>query len=38
MKNTKGNHRRMEFMAINHHGVIGNTYDTPTISRGAIKA
>jgi len=35
-KRKKGNHRRTEVSADTSCGVIGNTYNTPTLSRGAI--
>ena len=36
MKQMKGNHRRTNKKAFKIRGVIGNTYNTPTFSRGAI--
>lgn len=38
MTHMKGNHRRMISKALLSHGVIENTYNTPTLlCRGAIK-
>lgn len=36
MKHMKGNHRRTNVKTFTFRGVIGNTYNTPTKSRGAI--